>query len=98
MGKRDILKEIQAKKSEQNLEKAQGTATKLDGLEIIIPVKVGEENQLFESINAQKIVEKIKELVLKSKKHRLIWKNQLKKQGSSQLKSNLNTTLKPRYE
>ena len=82
----ETQKEIQAKKSEQNLEKAQGTATKLDGLEIIIPVKVGEENQLFESINAQKIVEKIKELGFEVKKTQIDLEEPIKEAGEFPVK------------
>ena len=88
-----IQKEIQAKKSEQGLEKAQETATKLDGLEIIIPVKVGEENQLFESINAQKIAEKIKELGFEIKKTQIDLEEPIKESGEFPLKIKLEHNL-----
>ena len=89
----EIQKEIQAKKSEQGLEKAQGTATKLDGLEIIIPVKIGEENQLFESINAQKIAEKIKELGFEVKKTQIDLEEPIKEAGEFSLKIKLEHNL-----
>ena len=82
----EIQKQIQAKKSEQDLEKTQGTATKLDGLEIIIPVKIGEENQLFESINTQKIADKIKELGFEVKKTQIVLKEPIKEAGEFSLK------------
>lgn len=54
-------KEVLAKKAEEDLKKNQELASAVDGQEIIIPVKIGEEDQLFESITAQKISEKLKE-------------------------------------
>jgi large subunit ribosomal protein L9 len=48
-------------KAEEELKKIQELATRIDGQEVIIPIKVGEKKQLFESITAQKISEKLKE-------------------------------------
>jgi len=61
-------REIGAKKAEEDLKKVQGIASAVDDQEIIIPVKVGEQDQLFESITAQKIYEKLKELGFDIKK------------------------------
>lgn len=63
-----LQKEIEAKKAEEELKKAQEIASAIDGQEIIIPVKTGEEDQLFESITAQRISEKLKELGFDVKK------------------------------
>jgi len=57
----EMQKEILIKKAEEDLKKVQETVSKIDGLEILIPVKIGDEGQLFEKITAQKIAEKIKE-------------------------------------
>lgn len=64
----DLQKEIEAKKAEEGLKKAQEVASAIDGQEIVIPVKTGEEDQLFESITAQRISEKLKELGFDVKK------------------------------
>ncbi len=64
-------KEKEAKKAEEELKKIQGFASSIDGQEIIIPVKIGQENQLFESINAQKISDKLKELGFEIKKSQI---------------------------
>ena len=64
----ETQKEIEVKKAEEELKKVQKTASTIDGQEIIIPVKVGEEGQLFESITSQKIAEKLKELGFDIKK------------------------------
>ena len=64
----ETQKEIEAKKAEEELKKIQERATAIDGQEIIIPVKIGEDGQLFESITSQKISEKLKELGFEVKK------------------------------
>jgi len=67
----ETQKEIEVKKAEEELKKVQEVATNIDGQEIIIPVKVGEEGQLFESITSQKIYEKLKELGFEIKKSQI---------------------------
>ena len=64
----DLQKEIETKKAEEGLKETQGIASAIEGQEIIIPVKTGEEGQLFESITAQRISEKLKELGFDVKK------------------------------
>jgi len=64
----DLQKEIETEKAEEELKKTQGIASAIDGQEIVIPVKTGEEDQLFESITVQKISEKLKELGFDIKK------------------------------
>ena len=51
---------IEEKKAEDALKKVEDSVSAIDGQEVVIPVKLGEEGQLFESINAQKISEKMK--------------------------------------
>ena len=58
----ELQKEVAAKKAEEDLKKTQGMASSIDGQEVIMQVKIGDEGQLFESINAQKIVERLKEM------------------------------------
>ena len=67
----ETQKGIEEKKAEEALKKVQEMATAMDGVEIIIPMKVGEEGQLFESINSQKISEKLKELGFEVKKNQI---------------------------
>ena len=57
----ETQKEIEEKKAEDALKKFQEVASSIDDQEVIIQVKIGEEGQLFESINAQKIADKLKE-------------------------------------
>ncbi len=53
----------------------------LDGLEISISVKVGDDEQLFESINSQKIAEKLKETGFDVKKSQIKLEEPLKELG-----------------
>jgi len=65
-------KKKELEKIEQELKEYQELASKIDGSEIIIPVKIGKEGQLFEKITPQKISEKINEqLNVKIKKEQI---------------------------
>lgn len=82
----NVQKEILAKKSEEELKKTQEFASSIDGQEIIIPVKLGEEGQLFESITPQKIAEKIKELGFEVKKTQIDLAEPIKELGEFPIK------------
>ena len=57
-----MQKEILLRQAEENLEEIQKTASAMDGLELLISTKIGDEGQLFEKITVQKISEKLKEM------------------------------------
>ena len=82
----ETQKEAQAQKAEEELKKAQGLASAIDGQEVIIPVKIGEEGQLFESITSQKILEKVKELGFEIKKIQLDLEEPIKELGEFPVK------------
>ncbi len=82
----ETQKEIEAKKAEEELKKIQEKATAIDGQELIIPVKMGEEGQLFESIASQKISEKLKELCFEIKKPQIDLKEPIKELGEFPIK------------
>lgn len=86
-------KEIIEKAAEEDLKKAQALASDIDGLELNIAVRVGEEGQLFESINSQKIVEKLKEMGFEVKKSQVSLENPVKELGEFPVKINLNHNL-----
>jgi len=81
-----IKKEVLENKAEGELKKAQGLASATDGLEVIMQVKVGDENQLFESITAQKIADKLKELGFEIKKNQIDLAEPIKEVGEYPLK------------
>lgn len=82
----EAQREIEAKQAEEGLKKIQEFATAIDGQEIIIPVKIGEKDQLFESITAQKIYEKLKELGLEVKKTQIDLPEPIKELGEFPIK------------
>lgn len=86
-------KEIIEEKAEEDLKKVQETASNIDGIELTIPVKIGEEGQLFESINQQKIADKFKEMGFEIKKHQILLKSPIKELGEFPIKINLEHNL-----
>ncbi|MGD0576829.1 MAG: 50S ribosomal protein L9 [Candidatus Staskawiczbacteria bacterium] len=86
-------KEIIEKEAEEDLKKAQVLASQLDGLELNITVKVGDEGQLFESINSQKIVERLKEMGFEVKKSQVKLENPIKELGEFPVNINLDHNL-----
>ena len=86
-------KEIIEKEIKEDLKKAQEMASTLDGLELIIVVKVGQEGQLFESINSQKIASKLKEMGFEIKKSKIILEKPIKTLGEFPVKVNLEHNL-----
>jgi large subunit ribosomal protein L9 len=88
-----VQKEITEKKAEENLEKVQALASAIESREIIIPVKVGDEDQLFESVNAQKIAEKLKEAGFEIKKSQIVLDQPIKELGEYPVKIKLEHNL-----
>lgn len=82
----ETQKEEIRKKSEGELEETQKLASSLDGLEIIIPVKIGEKQELFEAITVQKIYEKMKEQGFEVKKPQILLKEPIKELGEFPVK------------
>lgn len=79
-------KETSAKKAEADLETTQELASSIDGQEISMQVKVGEKDQLFEAITAQKISEKLKEAGFKIKKSQIEPEKPIKELGEFSVK------------
>ncbi|HDJ30434.1 50S ribosomal protein L9 [bacterium] len=79
-------KEKEEKKAEEELKKVQEEAAAIDGQEIVFPVKVGESGQLYESITAQKISEKLKELGFNISKNQIDIKEPIKEIGEFPIK------------
>jgi large subunit ribosomal protein L9 len=86
-------KEVIDKEAEEDLKMAQDLATRLDGTEVSIAVKVGEEGQLFESINNQKIADKLKEMGFDVKKSQVKLGDPIKELGEFPVSINLDHNL-----
>lgn len=89
----EIKREAIKKEIEEDLKKEQGIASTLDGLELNIPVKVGNEGQLFESINSQKIADRLKEMGFDVKKSKIILEEPIKALGEFPIKISLEHNL-----
>ncbi len=89
----ETKKETIEKEIEEDLKKEQEIASTLDGLELNIPVKVGQEGQLFESINSQKIADKLKEMGYDVKKSKIILEEPIRTLGEFSIKISLEHNL-----
>ena len=89
----ETQKEIKEKKAEEELKTVQERATSLDGQEITIAIKVGKKGQLFESINSQKISEKLKEIGFEIKKSQVLLAEPIKTFGEFPIKIKLEHNL-----
>ena len=79
-------KNLITQKSEEELKEFQEVASKVDGLEVAVPVKIGAEGQLFESVTGQKISDKLKELGFEIKKNQIEMKEPIKELGEFPIK------------
>lgn len=89
----EVQKQISTKKVEEELKGVQELASSIDGQEIMIKVKVGEKDQLFESITPQKISEKLKELGFEIKKNKILLEEPIKELGEFPVKIRLEHNL-----
>jgi len=89
----ETQKEALRQTAEEELKKVQGVASTIDGLEIILPMKIGEKDQLFEAVNAQKVVEKLKEQGFDIKKTQISLKDPIKELGEFPIKIQLGHNL-----
>lgn len=89
----EAQKETIEKEAEEDLKKAQELASNIDGIEVNIKVKVGENNQLFESINNQKISEKLKLMGFEIRKNQVKLADPIKEVGEFPIKISLNHNL-----
>lgn len=79
--------------SEEALKQAQSVASILEGQEVTINMKIGDEGQLFESVNPQKIVDQLKKLGCNVKKGQIIIDQPIKELGEHQIKVKLDHNL-----
>ncbi len=83
----------EANMQEEELHVAEGLAGELDGQEVIFKVKLGNEGQLFESINKTKISKRLEEEGFKVKKSQIILESPIKETGEFSIKINLEHNL-----
>lgn len=86
-------KGMKAQKAEEELKRAQKIAASMEGLEVMIPVKIGKEQQLFESITCQKISEALKKIGFEIKKTQIALLSPIKEVGEWPIKINFEHNL-----
>ncbi|MBX4200779.1 50S ribosomal protein L9 [Candidatus Parcubacteria bacterium] len=86
-------KEVIEKEIEEGLAKTQELASRLDGLEVQFAMKVGDEGQLFESVNAAKVAEQLVKMGYEVKKSEVTLKDPIKELGEFPVKINLDHNL-----
>ncbi len=79
-------KELEAQEAEEELKKTQALIESMEGMEFVISVKVGDENQLFESITPQKIQETLKQSGFNIKKTQIELSQPIKELGEFPVK------------
>ena len=79
-------KNKEQEKSSKELEEMEKQASQLDGMEVVIEMKTGKEGQLFQSINKQKISERLKELGFDINKNNVDLKTPIKELGEFSIK------------
>lgn len=89
----EMQKDIETKKEEEGLKEVQQLASGIEGQEMVIAVKVGEDGQMFESITVQKISDKLKELGFNIKKNQIILTSPIKELGEFPIKIKFNHNL-----
>lgn len=79
-------KEAMEKKAEEDLKKIGDLASQMDGLEVEIPVKVGEKEQTFEQVSEQRILKRLKEMGYGLKKSQIELAKPIKELGEFPVK------------
>jgi len=82
----EMQKELAGKVEEESLAKSQAMASQLDDMEVQLAVKVGDEGQLYEAVNAQKIADRLKEMGYSVKKSQIKLEDPLKELGEFPVK------------
>ena len=82
----DAEKKKKAYQQEEQLEHMQKIASKIDGFEVEIPVKIGKENQLFESVSASKIAAELKKADFEIDKNQVKLEKPIKELGEFPVK------------
>jgi large subunit ribosomal protein L9 len=82
----EIQLELSEKNQEQALKETQLIVGKIDGLELVFSVKVGDKGQLFQSITSQKIKESLLDEGFKIDKNQIKLEDPIKKLGEFQVK------------
>ncbi len=85
MAKLEEQKELESQQQEEELLRYQELAEQIDGLELEIPVKVGEDSKLFGAITSAIIAEKLKERGFEIDKNQIKLEEPIKETGEREI-------------
>lgn len=77
---------LQEASAVEALKEVAKTVAKIDGLEVEMPVKVGDKGQLFERVSSQKIASKLQEIGYDVKKTQVDLTDDIKELGEFEIK------------
>jgi large subunit ribosomal protein L9 len=77
---------IEEEKAEENLKEVESMVAKLDGREIMVPVKVGKEGQVYESVTKQKIADQLKAQGFEIEKNQVEIESPIKELGEFEVR------------
>ena len=89
----EIQKNIEMKKTEERQRENEKMIKELEGKEIKIDTKIGDKGQLFETINEQKIADKLKEMGFVVEKSNIEINEPIKCQGEYLVRLKLDNNL-----
>jgi len=90
--------EIEEKKKAEELERVGSLVSKIDGVEIEIPVKIGDKGQLFEKVTPQKIITRLKEECFDVKKNQIELSKDIEELGEFDVKINFEHNLEAKIK
>lgn len=84
--KLELKKKVDSENAAKELKAIEAIVSKIDGQEAEINVKTGSEGQLFESVNKQKISERLKEMGFDIDKESIVLESPIKEIGEFPIK------------
>jgi len=90
--------EIEEKKKAEELERVGSLVSKIDGVEIEIPVKIGDKGQLFEKVTPQKIITRLKEEGFDVKKNQIELSKDIEELGEFDVRINFEHNLEAKIK
>ncbi len=94
----EVFKEVQAKKSEEELKMAEGSAENLEGLSVEISVKADESGKLFGAVSRDDIAAALKEQGFEIEKNKINIAEPIKEVGEYEVIISLDHGLEARVE
>ncbi len=93
LSKIERIKKEAVKRQAEEIDKTREVAKEIEGVELNIKLKVGDKDELFESVTAKKIVDKLKEKNIEIDKNQIDLKSPIKTLGDFEVNINLSSDI-----